>query len=433
MDIINLPISDIIPYQKNPRRNDKAVKPVMESIKQFGFKVPLVIDKDNVVVCGHTRLRAAKRLKLKEVPCIRADDLTDEQIKAFRLADNKTAEFATWDLELLNGELLEIKDIDMGDFGFDMPEPEAEEDAFDVAAAAAAAAKNPTTVPGTIYVLGEHRLMCGDSTSRSDVNRLLGGTMADMVFTDPPYNVAYQGGTKEKLTIKNDAMSEVEFKNFLDAVFDNYFAVMKQGAPFYVCYASRSAIEFRQAIVDSGLLLKQDLVWCKNTFTLGRQDYQWQHEPILYGWKPGAKHRFFGSRKLSTVIPENYPVEVGVDPEGHQLIHINIGLKSICLRADNVAAVDTDSVNSVIHVDKPTRNGEHPTMKPIALCAKCIRNSSQQGDSVLDLFGGSGSTLIACEQINRRCYSMELDPVYCDVIVKRWEALTGRKAEVLSA
>ena len=254
-----------------------------------------------------------------------------------------------------------------------------------------------------------------------------------MVFTDPPYNVAYQGGTKEKLTIKNDAMSVTEFKNFLDAVFDNYFAAMKQGAPFYVCHPWRNAIEFRQAIVDSGLLLKQGLVWCKNTFTLGRQDYQWQHEPILYGWRPGAKHRFFGSRKLSTVIPENYPVEVGVDADGHQLIHINVGLKTICLRADNVEAVDTESVNSVIHVDKPIRNGDHPTMKPIALCAKCIRNSSQQGDMVLDLFGGSGSTLIACEQINRRCYTMELDPVYCDVIVKRWEMLTGRKAEVISA
>ena len=180
-----------------------------------------------------------------------------------------------------------------------------------------------------------------------------------------------------------------------------------------------------------GLLLKQDLVWCKNTFTLGRQDYQWQHEPILYGWKPGAKHRFFGGRKLSTVIPDNYPVEVGYDADGHQLIHISIGLKTVCLRADNVEAVDTEEVNSVIHVDKPTRNAEHPTMKPIALCAKCIKNSCQQGDSVLDLFGGSGSTLIACEQINRQCYSMELDPVYCDVIVKRWEALTGRKAEVI--
>ena len=373
MKIIDMPIGDVVPYKNNPRRNDKAVKPVMESLKEFGWKQPIVIDKNNVIVCGHTRLRAAKRLKMKTVPCVMADDLTPEQIKAFRLADNKTAEFASWDMDMLNSELLDIKGIDMGDFGFDMPEPEPEEDAFDVDAAHEEAAKNPVTTPGTLYQLGNHRLLCGDSTNRTDVARLLGGQMVDMVFTDPPYNVAYQGGTKEKLTIKNDSMSEAEFKNFLDAVFDNYFAAMK----------------------------------------------------------PGAKHRFFGGRKLSTVIPDNYPVEVGYDADGHQLIHISIGLKTVCLRADNVEAVDTEEVNSVIHVDKPTRNAEHPTMKPIALCAKCIKNSCQQGDAVLDLFGGSGSTLIACEQINRQCYSMELDPVYCDVIVKRWEALTGRKAEVI--
>lgn len=292
MKIIDMPIGDVIPYKNNPRRNDAAVKPVMESLKEFGWKQPIVIDKDNVIVCGHTRLRAAKRLKMKTIPCVMADDLTPEQIKAFRLADNKTAEFASWDMDMLNSELLDIKGIDMGDFGFDMPEPEPEEDAFDVDAAHEAAKQNTITTPGTLYQLGNHRLLCGDSTNRTDVARLLGGQMVDMVFTDPPYNVAYQGGTKDKLTIKNDSMSEAEFKNFLDAVFDNYFAAMKPGASFYVCYASRSAVEFRQAIVDAGLLLKQDLVWCKNTFTLGRQDYQWQHEPILYGWKPGAKHRF---------------------------------------------------------------------------------------------------------------------------------------------
>lgn len=431
MEIINMPIGDIIPYDKNPRRNDTAVKPVMESLKEFGWKQPIVIDKNNVVIAGHTRLRAAKRLKMQTVPCLRADDLTPEQVKAFRLADNKTADFATWDVDLLNSELLGIPSIDMTTFGFDLPEPEPEEDGFDVDQAAEEVKQNPVTKPGTLYKLGNHRLLCGDSTNRADVLRLLGGQMVDMVFTDPPYNVAYEGKTKDKLSIKNDAMSETEFKNFLDAVFDNYYVAMKPGAAYYVCYASRSAIEFRQAIVDAGLLLKQDLVWCKNVFTLGRQDYQWQHEPILYGWKPGAKHRFYGGRKLSSIIPENYPVELGYDAEGHQLIHINVGLKTVVLRADNVEAIDTEEVNSLLHVDKPSRNAAHPTMKPIALCAKCIKNSCQQGDAVLDLFGGSGSTLIACEQINRQCYSMELDPVYCDVIVKRWEALTGRKAEVI--
>lgn len=438
MEIINMPIGELIPYEKNPRRNDKAVKPVMESLKEFGWKQPIVIDKNNVIIAGHTRLRAAKRLKMQTVPCVRADDLTPEQVKAFRLADNKTAEFATWDMDLLNSELLDIPTIDMTSFGFDAPEPEPEEDGFDVDKAAEEAKQNPVTKPGTLYQLGNHRLLCGDSTNRSDVLRLLGGQMVDMVFTDPPYNVAYEGNalraSRENVfrqEIKNDAMGETKFKNFLDAVFDNYFAVMKPGAPYYVCYASRSAIEFRQAVTDAGLLFKQELIWCKQRFVLSMQDYNWQHEPILYGWKPGAKHHFYGTKKLSTVIPEDFPVEIGQDADGHQLIHINVGLKTVVLRADNIKAVNMEEVNSVLHVPAPVKSKLHPTMKPIALCSKCIKNSCQQGDSVLDLFGGSGSTLIACEQINRQCYSMELDPVYCDVIVKRWEALTGRKAEVI--
>lgn len=389
MEILNLPIEAVIPYQRNPRRNDAAVKPVAESIKQFGFKVPLVIDKDNVVVCGHTRLRAAKRLKMTTVPCIRADDLSEEQIKAFR-EDN-----------------------------FDMDE-------------ALEAVKEPTSKPGMIYQLGKHRLMCGDSTSRADVEKLLAGQLVDMVFTDPPYNVAYVGGTKDKLTIQNDNMSDTEFNNFLDAVFANYFAAMKPGAPFYVCFATSQTTAFCRGVVDSGLLLKQHLVWCKDRFVLSRQDYNWQHEPILYGWKPGGPHKFYGTRKLSTVIPDDYPAEIGMDEQGRQMLYVHVGLKTVILRADNIEAVNIDEVSSIIHIPRPNQNKDHPTMKPIALCAHCIKNSSQQGEAVLDLFGGSGSTLIACEQINRRCYSMELDPVYCDVIVKRWEQLTGKKAGVLS-
>lgn len=431
MEILNLPIEAVIPYQRNPRRNDAAVKPVAESIKQFGFKVPLVIDKDSVIVCGHTRLRAAKRLKMTTVPCIRADDLSEEQIKAFRLADNRTAEFASWDTDLLNGELLDIAGIDMSSFGFEAPEPESEEDNFDMDEALEAS-KEPTSKPGMIYQLGKHRLMCGDSTSRADVEKLLAGQLVDMVFTDPPYNVAYVGGTKDKLTIQNDNMSDTEFNNFLDAVFANYFAAMKPGAPFYVCFATSQTTAFCRGVVDSGLLLKQHLVWCKDRFVLSRQDYNWQHEPILYGWKPGGPHKFYGTRKLSTVIPDDYPVEIGMDEQGRQMLYVHVGLKTVILRADNIEAVNIDEVSSIIHIPRPSQNKDHPTMKPIALCAHCIKNSSQQGESVLDLFGGSGSTLIACEQINRRCYSMELDQVYCDVIVKRWEQLTGKKAEVIS-
>ncbi len=432
MDVIMKPTAELVPYIKNPRRNDKAVAPVAESIRQFGFKVPLVIDRNNEVVCGHTRLRAARRLHIKEVPCVVADDLSEEQIKAFRLADNKTAEFAEWDFDLLNGELLDIKSIDMCNFGFDLPEPVPEEDGFDVDAALAEIGEAPASKPGKLYQLGRHFLLCGDSTSMESVEKLTAGRLMDMVFTDPPYNIAY-GESRKRKAIANDDMPAVQFKNFLDSVFTNYSAVMKPGAPFYVCYADKSTQEFRQAIVDSGLLLKQQLVWCKNAFTLGRQDYQWQHEPILYGWKPGAKHKWYGGRKLSTVITENYPVELGQDADGHTLVHINVGLRTVVLRADNVEAVDTTDACTMIYVDKPTKSAEHPTMKPIALCAKCIRVSSKQGDAVMDLFGGSGSTLIACEQINRQCFTMELDPVYCDVIIRRWEKLTGQKAELVSA
>lgn len=198
-------------------------------------------------------------------------------------------------------------------------------------------------------------------------------------------------------------------------------AAMKPGAPFYVCFATSQTTAFCRGVVDSGLLLKQHLVWCN-----------WQHEPILYGWKPGGPHKFYGTRKLSTVIPDDYPVEIGMDEQGRQMLYVHVGLKTVILRADNIETVNIDEVSSIIHIPRPSQNKDHPTMKPIALCAHCIKNSSQQGEAVLDLFGGSGSTLIACEQINRRCYSMELDPVYCDVIVKRWEQLTGKKAEVLS-
>lgn len=427
MKIIELALEQIIPYQRNPRNNKEAVGAVAKSIKRFGIQQPIVIDKDNVVICGHTRLMAAKKLALPTYPCVVAENLTSEEIKAYRLADNKTAELATWNLPLLTLELKDIKSINMEDFGFDVPDPDPVEDGFDLDQALDEITE-PVTKPGQVFQLGAHRLMCGSATALADVQKLLGGRPADMVFTDPPYNIDYHGTAG---TIQNDAMPDKEFYEFLYAFYDTAGAVLKPGGSIYVCHADSKSLIFRQAFVDAKLLLKQCLIWCKNTFTLGRQDFQWQHEPILYGWKPGAKHSWFGGRKQGTILEDNYPVVVSQDADGTKLININAGSKVLTLKVNDYAVVDTEDASTLIYVDKPRKNGDHPTMKPIALCARCIKNSSRHADAVLDLFGGSGSTLIACEELNRACYMMELDPKFCDVIIRRWEEFTGKKAQLI--
>lgn len=385
MDIINIALKDLKPYENNPRKNDDAVKYVAESIKEFGFKVPIVIDKNNVIVAGHTRYKAAKKLKMSEVPCIIADDLTDEQIKAFRLADNKVAEKAEWDFDLLNAELDDIIDLDMELFGFeDALQDDAEEaveDEFEVELPA-----EPKSKLGDIYQLGNNRLMCGDSTVLEDVEKLMGGEQADMLLTDPPYNVNYEGKTKDKLKIKNDQMGNDNFRQFLTDAFSNADMVMKPGAVFYIWHADSEGYNFWGACFDAGWTVRQCLIWNKNSMVMGRQDYQWKHEPCLYGWKEGAGHLWASDRKQTTVI----------------------------------------------NFDKPTRNDMHPTMKPIPLFDYQIKNNTKGGDVVLDLFGGSGTTIMACEQNGRRGYSMEYDPRYVDVIVDRWEKFTGAKAVLLN-
>lgn len=385
MDIINIALKDLKPYENNPRKNDDAVKYVAESIEEFGFKVPIVIDKNNVIVAGHTRYKAAKKLKMSEVPCIIADDLTDEQIKAFRLADNKVAEKAEWDFDLLNAELDDIIDLDMELFGFeDALQDDAEEaveDEFEVELPA-----EPKSKLGDIYQLGNNRLMCGDSTVLEDVEKLMGGEQADMLLTDPPYNVNYEGKTKDKLKIKNDQMGNDNFRQFLTDAFSNADMVMKPGAVFYIWHADSEGYNFRGACFDAGWTVRQCLIWNKNSMVMGRQDYQWKHEPCLYGWKEGAGHLWASDRKQTTVI----------------------------------------------NFDKPTRNDMHPTMKPIPLFDYQIKNNTKGGDVVLDLFGGSGTTIMACEQNGRRGYSMEYDPRYVDVIVDRWEKFTGAKAVLLN-
>lgn len=372
-----------IEYENNPRNNDGAVDAVAESIKQFGFKVPIVIDRDNVIVAGHTRLKAARKIGLEKVPCIVADDLTPEQIKAYRLADNKTAELADWDFSALEIELAELEsDFDMSAFGFDISDFEDIHEITEDEVPEVDEENEPICKTGDIWNLGKHRLMCGDSTNVSDVEKLMNGDKADLLLTDPPYNVAYEGGTKEKLKIENDDMSDEEFQEFLISAFENSNIVMKDGASFYIWHSDSEGFNFRSACKNTGWKIRQCLIWVKNSIVLGRQDYQWKHEPCLYGWKDGAAHYFVDDRTQSTVWEFN----------------------------------------------KPLRNIEHPTMKPVDLIARAINNSSRSDNIVLDIFGGSGTTLIACEQLNRKCYMMELDPKYCDVIIKRWENLTGEKA-----
>ena len=385
MNIKLFNLDDIKPYEKNPRRNDEAVQYVAASIKEFGFKVPIVIDKNNVIVAGHTRYKAAKKLGLEEVPCIVADDLTDEQVKAYRLADNKVAEKAEWDFDLLSMELEDIFNLDMGDFGFEFEieeeKQEAKEDDYEIVVP-----EEPRAKPGDVWQLGRHRLMCGDSTSFDAVEKLMNGELADMLLTDPPYNVDYEGKTKDKLKIENDKMENDEFRQFLVDAFSNANMAMKPGAVFYIWHADSEGYNFRGACYDVGWKVRQCLIWNKNSMVMGRQDYHWKHEPCLYGWKDGAGHLWAADRKQTTILS----------------------------------------------FDRPTKNSLHPTMKPIPLFDYQICNNTKGNDIVLDLFGGSGTTIMACEQNGRRGYMMEFDPRYVDVIIDRWETFTGQKAQLIT-
>lgn len=376
-----LPIDSLKPYERNNKKHPQTqIDMVAESIKQYGFVQPIVIDKNNVVVIGHCRLLAGKKLGLTEVPCISVKDLTKEQVRKLRILDNKTNE-SEWDFDNLK---LELADLDFSDFGdidfgvdFEDKEETIEDDAPEVDE------KNePTCKFGDVWVLGNHRLMCGDSTSEEDVKKLVGGAYIDLFITDPPYNVDYEGKTKDKLKIQNDKKEDSEFREFLIKAFSCANKVLKEGACFYIWHAESEGYNFRGACFDIGWKVRQCLIWNKNAMVMGRQDYQWKHEPCLYGWKEGASHLWVGDRKQTTVINFN----------------------------------------------KPLKNGEHPTMKPVGLFAYLIQNNTKMHDCVLDLFGGSGTSIIACEQLNRTCYMMELDPKYCDVIIKRWENLTGKKA-----
>lgn len=407
MQIEMIKVVDLIPYVNNPRKNDKAVDAVAASIREFGFKVPITVDANKVIVTGHTRLKAALKLGMKEVPVIVLNDLTSDQVKAFRLADNKVSELADWDFEALAIELRDI-DMDMSQFTFDMPEAQGqlEEDDFEVKLP-----KNPQSKHGDIYRLGRHRLMCGDATCEEDVERLMDMDVADLLVIDPPYNVDYEGTAGK---IMNDKQPGEQFQTFLAEMFAAANRVLKVGGVFYIWHADSEGYNFRTACKRVGWTVRQCIIWNKNSLVLGRQDYQWKHEPCLYGWKDGAAHYFVNDRTFTTVYEDKIDINKIKLSEAKEL------LKKM---------LDPKVPATVIDEDKPARNGEHPTMKPVRLIGRLIANSSKPGDTVLDTVAGSGTVMVAAEQLNRRAYLMELDPRFVDVIIDRYEKLTGDKAE----
>ena len=408
-------IKDLIPYENNPRINDDAVNDVIASIEQCENLDPIEIDEDNVILSGHTRLKALKKLKYKETEVLQITGLTDEQKRKYRILANKTGERAEWDLNKLEVEL-ENLNFDGYDFGFDGVETTSEdvepvEDDYEEELP-----EQPKTKRGDIYQLGRHRLICGDSTDLDTIKALMGGEEADLFITDPPYNVNYEG--KTGLKIQNDNMEDAQFQSFLRDAFATANAVMKPGAAFYIWHADSEGYNFRHACKDVEWKVRQCLIWVKNTFVLGRQDYQWKHEPCLYGWKDGAAHYFIDDRKFSTVIED----EAEIEPSKMKKDELVALLERIL--AEKIST-------TVLYEQKPARNAEHPTMKPVRLIARLIKNSSRPNEKVLDLFGGSGSTLIAAEQLSRSCCMCELDEKYCDVIIDRWEKFTGKKAVLI--
>ena len=429
MYLKTLRLDEIHPYERNPRINDKAVQPVMESIQKDGYRARIIVDANGVIIAGHTRYKALQNLGWSEVEVWVADDMTEEQIRDYRVRDNYTAEFAEWDFDLLEREIVGL-DFDMGMFGTPNeaddeapPEPEAVEDNFDPDEDVP---EEVTDIErGDVFILGRHYLMCGDSTDIDDVLTLMGGAKADLFLTDPPYNIDYEGKQKDQLQfrtnkrvhagnaqIDNDAMSAGQFSQFLDSVLSCANTVLRDGAAFYIWHADLNGHLFREAVIDAGWNLKEILIWVKNNFTLSRQDYHYKHEPCIYGWKPGAAHYFIDNRTQHTVFDDRIDIKKLKKEEMQALLE----------------KIFADSVpTTVLYEDKPFFNDIHPTMKPIKLMARLIVNSSQPGWTVLDLFGGSGSTMMACEQLGRTCYTMELLPKYCKAMIQRYVKFTGEQ------
>lgn len=438
VELREVEIAALKPYERNAKQHSKdQVEKIARSIRELGFISPCLIDQELNVIAGHGRILAAKEIGWETVPCVFIEGLTEEERKAYILADNRLTELGEWDMDLVQQELAALSDADFDisltgfdpDLRFDDSMAQITDDGW--TEDSGPQAEEPRSRIGDIWQLGNHRLMCGDSTDPEMVAALMAGEQADMMVTDPPYNIGLGGDdsgaaqSTDELAKKrkhqedgafllNDNLGEKEFVDFLTRAMTNGKDALREGGAFYVWYATRTTEQFLAGLRNAGLEVKQILIWVKGHFTLGRQDYQWQHEPCLYGWKDGAAHYFLDSRKQSTVIEDLQP----------DLAHMKKAEMEALLREIYAEETATD----VIREAKPNVSELHPTMKPLKLIARQIRNSSQPGEKVLDLFGGSGTTLIACEQMDRRCFMMEFDPHYADVIVDRWEQLTGLKA-----
>jgi len=427
-------VTELIPYVKNSRtHSDEQVAQIAASIKEFGWTNPILVDGSNGIIAGHGRLMAARKLGYKEVPTIELADLTETQKKAYIIADNRLALNAGWDNEMLTIELNDLlaDGFALDILGFDKDElhvllnPEQlneglthEDDVPDLP-------KEPISKPGDIWICGPHKVMCGSSLEIHSWDTLMDGERADVCWTDPPYNVAYESKLAGK--IKNDDMNNDEFKQFLLDAYISMFSVMKEGAPIYVAHADTEGLNFRDSFIKAGFKLSGCLIWRKNSLVLGRSDYQWMHEPILYGWKPGSKHRWYGGRKLTTIVEHGESGPIQKLDDGRWAIKVG----------DSVLIVSGDakleeSPASIFFHEKPKRSGEHPTMKPVGLIEKMLKSSARPGDIVIDAFGGSGSTMIAADRLGMSARLMELDAKFVDVIVKRWEDFTGRKAHLLT-
>lgn len=431
--IVNLPTDELVPYAGNAKEHpQEQIEQIAKSIEEFGFDDPVGVWHDGdgrpVIVEGHGRVLAAKLLGMEELPTISLDHLTDEQRRAYVHVHNQTTLTSGFDMEALQAELASLPEFDWGSFGFEMDDvleavPElAEEEPLPEPP------EDPRTKPGDLWLLGRHRLLCGDSTDPAHVERLMGGTQADLLLTDPPYNVAYHQNDSrnwdpalakqrtDRKVIQNDKFDdETSFQRFIEDALRSGLNVMRPGAAWYVWFAAMHAPAVFGALAEVGLSPKQELCWVKNHFTLGRSDYQWQHEVAYYGWKPGATHYFAPTRAEVTVLDDAANLKKMSKVQMRQMLE---------------EILSGETATTVLRYDKPLASADHPTMKPVPLFARLVRNSSRRGDAVLDLFGGSGTTAICCEQMGRDAYLMELDPSYCDVIVARWERLTGREAKL---